>query len=166
MLDLSDETLSRNIEWAMHRFARFDFTTIRGDILSGIHDRFLDAKQRKAQGEFYTPPSIARYMLDRLDLAPEDRVLDPCCGSGTFLIERYQQVVGEDAERGIATYDNARQAIVRIAGNDLNPFSAVLTRIQLLWHLLSFGEEVKSHGLPAIRVSERANSLVPTDLAR
>ena len=164
VLDLSDETLSRNIEWAMYRFARFDFTTIRGDILSGIYDRFLDAKQRKAQGEFYTPPSIARYMLDRLDLAPEDRVLDPCCGSGTFLIERYQQVVGEDAERGIATYDDARQAIVRIAGNDLNPFSAVLTQIQLLWHLLSFGEEVKSHGLPAIRVSERANSLVPTDL--
>ena len=164
VLDLSDEMLSRNIEWAMYRFARFDFTTIRGDILSGMYDRFLDAKQRKAQGEFYTPPSIARYMLDRLDLAPDDRVLDPCCGSGTFLIERYQQVVGEDAERGIATYDDARQAIVRIAGNDLNPFSAVLTQIQLLWHLLSFGEEVKSHGLPAIRVSERANSLVPTDL--
>ena len=164
VLDHADETLSRNIEWAMYRFARFDFTTIRGDILSGIYDRFLDAKQRKAQGEFYTPPSIARYMLDRLELASEDRVLDPCCGSGTFLIERYQQVVGEDAERGIATYDDACRAVARIAGNDLNPFSAVLTQIQLLWHLLSFGEEVKSHGMPAIQVAERANSLVPTDL--
>ena len=164
VLDLADETLSRNIEWAMYRFARFDFTTIRGDILTGIYDRFLDAKQRKAQGEFYTPPSIARYMIDQLELAPEDSVLDPCCGSGTFLIERYQQVVGEDADRGIATYEDARQAIGRIAGNDLNPFTAVLTQIQLLWHLLSFGEEVKSHGMPAIRVSERANSLVPTDL--
>ena len=164
VLDLSDETLSRNIEWAMYRFARFDFTTIRGDILSGIYDRFLEAKQRKVQGEFYTPPSIARYMLDRLNLTTEDCVLDPCCGSGTFLIERYQQVVGEDADRGIATYDDACQAIARIAGNDLNPFSAVLTQIQLLWHLLSFGEEVKSRGMPPIRVSERANSLVPTDL--
>lgn len=164
VLDLSDETLSRNVEWAMYRFARFDFTSIRGDILTGIYDRFLDPRQRKAQGEFYTPPSIARYMLDRLGLTSEDSIIDPSCGSGTFLIERYQQVVGEDADRGVATYYDACEAITRIAGNDLNPFSAVLTQIQLLWHLLSFGTDVKKSGLPDIRVAERANSLVPTAL--
>jgi Putative RNA methylase family UPF0020 len=99
-----------------------------------------------------------------LGLTPEDSILDPSCGSGTFLVERYQQAVGEDADRGVATYEDACTAIARIAGNDLNPFSAVLTQIQLLWHLLSFGKEVKKSGLPDIRVSERANSLVPTDL--
>jgi hypothetical protein len=103
-------------------------------------------------------------MLDRLGLTEEDSILDPSCGSGTFLIERYQQAVGEDADRGAATYEDACAAIARIAGNDLNPFSAVLTQIQLLWHLLSFGKDVKKAGLPDIRVSERANSLVPTDL--
>lgn len=164
VLDLADDTLSRNVEWAMYRFARFDFTSIRGDILTGIYDRFLDPSQRKAQGEFYTPPSIARYMLDRLDLGPEDTVLDPACGSGTFLIERYQQAVGENADRGLATYEEACAAIGRIAGNDLNPFSAVLTQIQLLWHLLLFSREVRRQGIPPILVSERANSLVPTNL--
>ena len=164
VLDLSDDTLSRTIEWAMFRFARFDFTTIRGDILTGIYDRFLDPAQRKAQGEYYSPPSIARYMLDRLDLAPEDTVLDPACGSGTFLIERYQQAVGEDADRGLATYTDACTVVERTAGNDLNPFSAVLTQIQLLFHLLSFGPQVRDEGFPAIRVAERANSLVPTSL--
>ena len=164
VLDLSDDTLSRTVEWAMFRFARFDFTTIRGDILTGIYDRFLDPAQRKAQGEYYSPPSIARYMLDRLDLAPEDTILDPACGSGTFLIERYQQAVGEDADRGLALYADACAVIERTAGNDLNPFSAVLTQIQLLFHLLSFGRQVRDEGFPAIRVAERANSLVPTSL--
>lgn len=164
VLALADENLSRTVEWAMFRFARFDFTTIRGDILTGVYDRFLDARQRKAQGEFYTPPSIARYILDRVGLQEEDEVLDPACGSGTFLIERYQQAVGEDADRGLATYAEAVAAVERIAGNDLNPFSAVLTQIQLLWHLLSFGPEVRRQGLPSIRVAERANSLVPTIL--
>ena len=60
----------------------------------------LDPRQRKAQGGVYTPPSIARYMLDRLGLTSEDSIIDPSCGSGTFLIERYQQVVGEDADPG------------------------------------------------------------------
>lgn len=164
VLDLADDTLSRTVEWAMFRFARFDFTTVRGDILTGIYDRFLDPSQRKAQGEFYTPPSIARYMLDRLHLAPGDGVFDPSCGSGTFLIERYQQAVGEDVDRGVATYADAHTVVENLAGNDLNPFSAVLTQIQLLWHLLVFGPEVRAFGFPAIRVSERANSLVPTDL--
>ena len=164
VLDLADDTLSRNIEWAMYRFARFDFTSIRGDILTGIYDRFLDPKQRKAQGEYYTPPSIARYMLDRLGLNVEDSILDPSCGSGTFLIERYQQAVGEDADRGLASYEDARDVIQRICGNDLNPFSAVLTQIQLLWHLLSFGKAIQTEGVPAIHVAERANSLVPTNL--
>ena len=164
VLDLADDTLSRNVEWAMYRFARFDFTSIRGDILTGIYDRFLDPKQRKTQGEFYTPPSIARYMLDRLGLAPDDSILDPSCGSGTFLIERYQQAVGEDADRGLASYASACAVIQNTAGNDLNPFSAVLTQIQLLWHLLSFGKTVRTEGIPPIHVSERANSLVPTDL--
>ena len=164
VLDLADDTLSRNVEWAMYRFARFDFTSIRGDILTGIYDRFLDPKQRKAQGEFYTPPSIARYMLDRLGLSDDDSVLDPSCGSGTFLIERYQQAIGEDADRGLASYKDASDVIQSICGNDLNPFSAVLSQIQLLWHLLSFGKDVRVEGIPAIHIAERANSLVPTDL--
>lgn len=164
VLALSDENLSRTVEWAMFRFARFDFTSIRGDILTGVYDRFLDARQRKAQGEFYTPPTIARYILERLELDDEDEVLDPACGSGTFLIERYQQAVGEDADRGLATYDEATATVERIFGNDLNPFSAVLTQIQLLWHLLAFGPAVRREGLPAIHIAERANSLVPTIL--
>jgi SAM-dependent methyltransferase len=164
VLALSDDNLSRTIEWTMFRFARFDFTTIRGDILTGIYDRFLDARQRKAQGEFYTPPSIARYVLDRLDLDDDDGVLDPACGSGTFLIERYQQAVGEDADRGLASYADAVAVMERIAGNDLNPFSAVLTQIQLLWHLLAFGAVVRRDGLPALHIAERANSLIPAIL--
>jgi len=164
VLALADDDLSRAVEWAMYRFARFDFTTIRGDILTGIYDRFLDRRQRKAQGEFYTPPSIARYILNAVQLAPDDDVLDPSCGSGTFLIERYQQLVGEDADRGLATYADACRAVERLAGNDLNPFSAVLTQIQLLWHLLAFGPLVKTYGLPPLKIAERANSLVPTIL--
>ena len=161
---LNSPELSRVVEWAMYRFSRYDFTTVRGDILTGVYDRFLSPSQRKAKGEFYTPPSIARWMIERLGLSPTDTVLDPSCGSGTFLIERYQQVVGEDADRGLASYEEAREAIGRIAGNDLNPFSAILTQIQLLWHLLTFGPAVRAQGLPLLAVAERANSLVPTIL--
>jgi hypothetical protein len=164
IIALSDVDLSRTVEWALFRMARFDFATARGDLMAGVYDRFLDRKQRKEQGEYYTPPSIARYILDRLKLPDSADILDPACGSGTFLIERYRQVVGEDADRGIADYADARRAVESLFGNDLNPFSAVLSQIQLLWHLLAFGANLKDHGFPDLHIAERANSLVPGDL--
>lgn len=166
VFDAHDERLSAAIEWAMFQLSRYDFTTVKGDILTGIYDRFLDRDQRKKFGEYYTPPSIARYIVDRLDLAPEDRFLDPACGSGTFLIERYQQAAGDDVDRGLGTFAEAVQAVESLAGNDLNTFSAVLAQIQLLWHILSFREELMAgDDFPDIAVSDKASSIVTPDSA-
>ncbi|MDA8102645.1 MAG: N-6 DNA methylase [Nitrospiraceae bacterium] len=162
---LRDEALSRAIEWTLFRFARYDFTTIKGDILSGIYDRFMDRDKRKKFGEFYTPPSIARYIVQRLGVGRESVVLDPACGSGTFLIEAYRQMVGEDVDRGTAEYADVTSALQRIRGNDLNTFSAVLTQIQLLWQVLGFKREIELAGLfPDIPVTANVNSLLLRDL--
>ena len=161
----NDAGLSNAIEWAMYQLSRYDFTTVKGDILTGIYDRFLDREQRKRFGEYYTPPSIARYIIDRLDLQRDHLLLDAACGSGTFLIERYQQTIGEDADRGIATFNEALDAIKMIAGNDLNTFSAVLAQIQLLWHLLTFRDELmRDAEFPDIAITNKVDSLVRSQL--
>ncbi|HYI41857.1 MAG TPA: N-6 DNA methylase [Allosphingosinicella sp.] len=166
VFDAHDERLSNAIEWAMYQLSRYDFRTVKGDILTGIYDRFLDRDQRKKFGEFYTPPSIARYIVDRLELTPEDRFLDPACGSGTFLIERYQQAIGEDADRGLATFPEVVGVVEGLAGNDLNTFSAVLAQIQLLWHILSFRDELlAAEDFPDIAISDKANSIISADAA-
>ena len=158
-----DEALSSAIELTLFRFARPDFTTIRGDILTGIYDRFMDRDQRKKLGEFYTPPSIARYMIQRLGVTRDSRVLDPACGSGTFLIESYRAMVGNDLERGAAEYSDVLGTFGRIAGNDLNTFSAVLTQIQLLWQILAMKDDIERQGFPDVLVTAKVNSLVERD---
>lgn len=161
----NDLGLSTAIEWAMYQLSRYDFRTVRGDILTGIYDRFLDRNQRKRFGEYYTPPSIARYIIDQLRLGQTEKVIDASCGSGTFLIERYQQAIGEDADRGIASYSDVIATINTLAGNDLNTFSAVLAQIQLLWHLLSFRDELmRDAEFPDIAISHKADSLVRPQL--
>lgn len=158
-----DEGLSSAIELTLFRFARPDFTTIRGDILTGIYDRFMDRDQRKKLGEFYTPPSIARYMIQRMGITRDSRVLDPACGSGTFLIESYRAMVGNDLERGAAEYSDVLTTFSRIAGNDLNTFSAVLTQIQMLWQILAMKDEIEKQGFPDVLVTAKVNSLVERD---
>ena len=100
VLSSPSRRVSHAIEMVMMLLSRFDFSTISGDILTGIYDRFLDREQRKVMGEFYTPPSVARYIIRRLDIKPTDSVFDPSCGSGTFLLEAFAHMTKGDVRSG------------------------------------------------------------------
>ncbi|MDR2209730.1 MAG: N-6 DNA methylase [Azoarcus sp.] len=158
-----DDALSSAIELTLFRFSRYDFKTVKGDILTGIYDRFMNRDQRKKLGEFYTPPSIARYMVKRMGVSRYSKVFDPACGSGTFLIESYRAMIGNDLERGAAEYTDILSAFSRIAGNDLNTFSAVLSQIQLLWQILALKDDIEQCGFPDLLVTAKVNSLVEGD---
>jgi len=158
-----DESLSSAIELTLFRFAQYDFTTVKGDILTGIYDRFMDRDQRKKLGEFYSPPSIARYMISRLNVNRDTKSFDPACGSGTFPIEMYRHMVGNDLDRGMAEYADVIAVLERIAGNDLNTFSAVLAQIQILWQILSLKNDIEIHGFPDLLITAKVNSLVESD---
>lgn len=160
VLGVENQQLSNAIEMSMMLLSRFDFTTVKGDILTGIYDRFLDPKKRKDLGEYYTPPSIARYIVRKLSLQSGDSIIDPSCGSGTFLLEAYDHVVGTDISNGLAGYNDAKFALSGINGIDLNPFAAMIAQVQMLWHLLPMKIQLQTEGFPELRVAERINSLV------
>ena len=164
VLGIENEQLSRSLEVAMMLLSRFDFTTVKGDVLTGIYDRFLDAKKRKEMGEFYTPPSIARYMVRRLGLQAGDKVIDPACGSGTFLLEAYQHMVGDAADSGTATESDMRSVLDNLYACDLNPFSATIAQVQMLWHLLPHRQQFFTAHFPEIHIADRQNSLQQTNV--
>ena len=159
LISVETDEMSRAIERALFQLSQFDFRTVRGDVLSGIYERFQNENQRKLLGEYYTPPSIAAHMLRKAGAGPGTRLFDPACGSGTFLITAYDLIVGDDAAHGIADYASACRVLENLAGNDLNGFSATLTQIQLLWHLMPFRNAMLAEGLPPLRVTENINSL-------
>lgn len=133
-----DASLSDALLHAMWILAGWDFTTVRGDILSGIYDRNLDRSQRQALGEVYTRPELAAYMLSACGYDGTQEVLDPACGSGTFLVEAFEAARLRKVDAGLDfTADDAIETIGRLHGLDLNAFSATLAQIQLLWHALA-----------------------------
>lgn len=158
-----DQLLSGAIEWAMFQFSRYDFRTVRGDTLTGIYDRFLDRRKRKALGEFYTPPSVARYIVGATGVGPHSAVFDPACGSGTFLLEAFERMVGSAVQRGFAEWPDVSDALTRISGNDINSFSSVLAQIQLIWQVLLFRDDLVAHGFPELAISS-SNALIRSGL--
>lgn len=133
-LDSSDESLSNALLHAMYLLSRWNFRTIHGDILSGVYDHYLDPSKRRALGEVFTRPEIARYMLERCGYDSTKTVLDPACGTGTFLVEALNQDVRRLRGQGMLTEQTVTRTLRRLHGLDISPFSVSLAQIQLLWH--------------------------------
>ena len=81
---------------------------------------------RHASGEFYTPPFIVKKMIGNSYIFGE-RVLDPCCGSGNFLIEIIKKILQSNK-----TETQKIAAINNIYGYDINPLSVFFTKINFL----------------------------------
>lgn len=131
-----DPVLSDALERAAYILSRWDFRTVRGDILSGVYDRFLDVSQRRRLGEVYTRPEVARFMLEAAGWTGSDDVLDPACGTGTFLVEALEQRLRQLNAVGAVNAPNVGQVVARLHGLDISSFSIALAQIQMFWHLI------------------------------
>ncbi len=94
-----------------------------------IVQKLVSSNIRHKSGEFYTPPFIVKRMVSEA-YRFGDKVLDPCCGSGNFLIEIIKTILHSDNSKA----DKIR-AIENVYGYDINPISVYLTKINLLYLL-------------------------------
>ncbi|MBQ9510436.1 MAG: N-6 DNA methylase [Clostridia bacterium] len=72
------------------------------DILGTIYQSISIEGRKNQQGSYYTPEKIVRNMTSWLSFENNEQFLDPCCGSGSFLIElnaRPSQLFGIDNDR-------------------------------------------------------------------
>ena len=164
--------------------SRYEFSVIAADILGQVYERFLgkvievrSADQetrvvveekpevRKAGGVYYTPETIVDYiventlgkLLDRAtpDQAEQLRVLDPACGSGSFLTGAYSYLLDwhidyyrrhptqfrnrrRETSEGIllTTSEKRRILLNNIYGVDLDQSAVEVTKLSLLLKML------------------------------
>jgi len=113
----------------------FDFSKMESDFIGRIYEKLIPPTERKRLGQFYTPSGIVDLIVSLTITEPDDVVLDPGCGSGSFLVRAYHRlsdlntisktVTGPMAE----TYH--RQILKQLYGIDINQFPAHLTVINL-----------------------------------
>ncbi|WP_157254920.1 type I restriction-modification system subunit M [Nonomuraea typhae] len=95
------------------------------DVLGEVYEYFLERFARaegKRAGEFYTPASVVRLLVEILE-PYEGRVYDPCCGSGGMFVQASKFVVahaGHDHSHDIAIYgQEANERTWRLAKMNL-----------------------------------------------
>ena len=63
----------------------YDFNDVDEDVLKGVYQELIDLDTRHALGEYYTPDWLCERIVNEFHFAPDDKILDPACGSGSFL---------------------------------------------------------------------------------
>ncbi|ELZ00782.1 type i restriction-modification system methyltransferase subunit [Natrialba asiatica DSM 12278] len=119
--------------------SRFDFSTVQGDPLGELYQQYFDPTTRRTLGEFYTPPSLCEYIIDSTGYdedAQYRRLIDPACGSGTFLMSALDTYLDgvEDEELPSELQDLCNGG--HIVGLDIHPFAVVLAQIRFMLEIL------------------------------
>lgn len=138
---------------ALNRVQPSFFETFREDeAVAYFYEPFLEAfdpELRKNLGVWYTPKEIVKYMVERVDhllrtelnqplgLASSNvRILDPCCGTGAYLIavlNRIHQTLLENAGEDNALVPSALRtaALTRVFGFEIMPAPFVISHLQI-----------------------------------
>ena len=144
----------RGRKWAEKLYSlitRYDWRRREEDVFRSLYQHNIDAHDRKVFGEFYTPDWLAELMVEEIldddwleqsihEAAKAIRnqeplqkigVLDPTCGSGTFLYHAARRILSAD---GIANFPSVQKSDIvcqLVNGMDIHPVAVELTKVNL-----------------------------------
>jgi type I restriction-modification system DNA methylase subunit len=110
------------------------------DIFLIVYQQIFLTVTRHKIGEFYTPLNLVQKMVDDSYDFPTkiQKVLDPSCGSGNFLIDIIVKILKSESP------DNLKlKAINKIYGFDINPLATMTTKVNILMILLDYFNTTK-----------------------
>jgi SAM-dependent methyltransferase len=121
------------------RLARFDWTNVEHDVLKVLYESVIGAETRKRLGEYYTPDWLAdQIVADAVSDPLGQRVLDPACGSGTFLFQAVRRHLAACDEADVPLAEALSGLTDHVLGIDLHPVAVALARVT---YLLAIGRE-------------------------
>jgi hypothetical protein len=115
------------------RMKNFDVDGVRTDVLRRVYQNIIPPKLRKSLGEFYTPTWAAELLLNEVGFEGKGRLLDPTCGSGTFLVSAIHRVLNNNNGSPEERLSLVSKSII---GYDLNPIAVATSRLNYVLALV------------------------------
>lgn len=98
---------------------------VLGDAYEYLIKKFADATNKKA-GEFYTPRSVVRLMIEMLDPKEGETIYDPACGTGGMLLAAVEHVR--------EAHGDVKRLWGRLYGQEKNLTTSSIARMNLFLH--------------------------------
>jgi len=111
----------------------FDWSATDHDVLKALYQSVLSPEVRHRLGEYYTPDWLAdRIVRKVVDEPRTQRVLDPACGSGTFLFAAINHYFEACKSDGVSISQSVDDVTSHVAGIDLHPVAVALAQVTYL----------------------------------
>lgn len=140
-LPLLDHLFLADLEWngatvsdLCKETMAYNFSEL-GDVLGHLYQKHLDINARRLIGQFYTHEDKVDYILSTVTPWLHDgaRILDPACGSGSFLVGVHRAMFPRLLARRYNPGTAHRHLLENVLhGVDIDSFAAQLTAINLL----------------------------------
>jgi len=111
----------------------YNLAKVQSDVLGRVYEELIPAGERHRLGQYYTPPPIVELIIEMCVKSPEDRILDPGCGSGSFLVKAYHKLKDlKRKENPFAVEAQLHEEVLdQIYGIDINQFPAQLAAMNM-----------------------------------
>ncbi|MBI5002131.1 N-6 DNA methylase [Candidatus Woesearchaeota archaeon] len=94
VIDEDDKiSLDRNsIIYVVGELQNYSLMNSERDVIADAFETFIGHALKGGQGQFFTPRNVVKMIVDILQPSETDRIIDPACGSGGFLIDALKYV--------------------------------------------------------------------------
>jgi hypothetical protein len=103
----------------------FDFSKLDYEVVGGIFERLISPEERHKFGQFYTRVEVVDLINSFAIREGDEKVMDPACGGGTFLVRAYARKKELQIDR------EHSQLLADLYGVDVSTFATHLTTINL-----------------------------------
>ena len=138
-ITLSDRALS----FMVSELAKYDFGRTDVDAKGAAYQEIVGTNLRGDRGQYFTPRGAIKLMVQMLDPKPDERVLDPACGTGGFLVATIAHILakykaempsgGEETADSLVAGNYVREFVdTYLYGADFDPALVRATTMNLM----------------------------------
>jgi len=109
----------------INQIHQFDFSRLDYEIIGNIFERLISPEERHKYGQFYTRVEVVDLINSFCIRKGDEKVMDPACGGGTFLVRAYAR------KKELNPLRNHGQLLSDLFGVDVSHFATHLTTINL-----------------------------------
>lgn len=127
-LILDDHT----IQEVVYEWSGLNMLEVGPEAVSSAFQVLRRANLKAGEGQYFTPKRVVDAAVRLLDIQPTDKIIDPACGTGGFLIEAFREMASRMAETPNAQAQTRTWAHRQVFGVDKDSINVKLTRAMML----------------------------------
>jgi len=132
--------------------AVYDLSKVDEDLLKDLYENLVDRETKHDLGEVYTPDWLVELTLQEAGFSEGKSLLDPACGSGTFLFTAIRLL----REQGLKASVLVNEALQNIVGVDVHPLAVTIAKVN---YVLALAPDLKDYGKTVVLPVYMADSL-------